>query len=363
MLLPAIFLVSGPDGYSQSQKDKKEEHFEAEVSFSTIYDNNILKYSDKYLDRFMNRQDLGRFHIETYDDIILNQTAEIAATYRIIKKLKSKFNINFSASEYMVNDIKNWYYVSLGYQQYLTKRASFKFFYTYIPHFYVRHFRDEDWVEVYGYTPETFVQFAFAKDSYGFWIQNTFLKNTRVKLSLDYLKYYHNKHYTEYDCKNYVIGISLYQPVHEKLRLELGYEYEHSDAKGYDETGETKEMADDADGTYSEDGFVFGVNWQLPKIKKKKNEAVFRLSYQKRYYLSEHYLEEDREHTGRVDDNFQLALNYSINLNKSLALGAFYKYYMRDSQSESEINTIYLSGEKDYRQSQFGLQLTYDFKF
>jgi hypothetical protein len=363
ILLLIIFLVTGSDGYAQSSKKKKEEHFEAELSFSTIYDDNILKYSDKYLERFMNGQDLGRFHIETYDDLILNQTAELAATYRIIRKLKSKFNINFSASEYLVNDIKNWYFVNVGYQQYLSKKASFKFFYTYIPHFYVRHFRDEDWAAVYGYTPETFVQFAFSKDNYGFWIQNTFFKNTRVKLSLDYLKYYHNKHYTEYDCRNYVIRMSLYQPVHEKVRLELGYEYEHSDAKGYDEEGETKEMADDADATYAEDGYIFGVNWQLPKIKKLKNEVDLRLAYQKRYYLSEHYLEEDREHTGRVDDNFQLAANYSLNLNKSLKLGAFYKFYFRDSDSQSEINEIYLSGEKDYRQNQFGLQLIYDFKF
>jgi hypothetical protein len=362
ILLP-VFLLSNSDVMAQKKSQKKEQHFEVDVSFATIYDNNILKYSDKYIDRFLNGQDTGRFHINTYDDIVLNQTADLSASFRIIKKLKSKFNIYLYANEYMLNNIKNWYYVSFGFQQYITKRASFKLFYSYIPRFYVRHFRDEDWVEVYGYTPETFVQFAFAKDNYGFWIQNTFFKNTRIRLAVDYSQYYHNKHYTEYDCKNYNLGMSLYQPVHDKVKLEFGYEFEHSDARGFDETGETRENADDADATYREDGFVFGVNWELPKMKKIRHDVDVRMAYQKRYYLSKHYLEEDREHTGRVDDNFQLAANYSVNLNKSLKLGTFYKFYMRDSDSESPVNQLYLSGEKDYRQSQFGLQITYDIKF
>jgi hypothetical protein len=349
--------------FSQKKEHKKEKHFEAEVSFATIYDNNILKYSDKYIDRFLNNQDEGRFHISTYDDIILYQSADISATYRIIKKLKSKFNVNFFSNSYMVNNIKNWYFVTLGYQQYLTKRASFKIFYNYLPHYYVRHFRDEDWVDVYGYTPETFVQFAYGKDNYGFWIQNTFFKNTRINLGIDYSKYYHNKHYTEYDCKNYIIGISLYQPVHEKVRLELGYENEHSNAKGYDEPGETKETADDADATYLENGFTFGVNWEMPKIKKTGNSLDVKLGYQKRYYLSQHYLEEDREHVSRVDDNVQLVATYNVYLSKAFKLGAFYRFNFRRSDSDSPINELYLAAEKNYNQSQFGLQITYDIKF
>jgi hypothetical protein len=363
ILLLLIFLLSGHQVSAQKKPAKKEDHFEAQVSFATLYDNNILKYSDKYLDRFMNNQDTGRFHINSYDDILLYQSADLSATYRIIKKLKSKFNVNFFSYEYMFNNIKNWYFVGLGYQQYITKKASFKLYYTYIPHYYVRHFRDEDWVDVYGYTPETFVQFAYAKDNYGFWIQNTFLKNTRIRLAVDYLKYYHNKHYTEYDCKNYIVGASLYQPVNEKVRLEFGYEYEYSDAKGYDQTGETKETANDADATYKEYGFAFGANWELPKIKKTEHDVDFKLGYQKRYYLSEHYLEEDREHAGRIDDNVQLVAAYHVVLNKSFELSAYYRYYMRNSHSDNVINQAYLSGEKDYRQSQFGLQLTYDIKF
>lgn len=363
LLVMGLSFCINPDVSAQKKAEKKEKHFEAEVSFAAIYDNNILKYSDKYIDRFLNNQDEGRFHISTYDDIILYQSADIAATYRIIKKLKSKFNVNFFSNSYMVNNIKNWYFVTLGYQQYLTKKASFKIFYNYLPHYYVRHFRDEDWVDVYGYIPETFVQFAYSKDNYGFWIQNTFFKNTRINLGFDYSKYYHNKHYTEYDCKNYIIGLSVYQPLNEKVRLELGYENEHSDAKGYDEPGETKETANDADATYIENGFVLGLNWELPEIKKTAHSLDLKAAYQNRYYLSKHYLEEDREHTGRVDDNVQFSAIYNVELSKAFTLKAFYRFYMRNSASVSPVNQLYLAAEKDYDQSQFGLQLIYNIKF
>ena len=313
---------------AQTKKKKKEKHFEVGVGLSTIYDNNILKYSDKYIERFLNNQDTGRFHIESYDDVIINQSAEFAATYRIIKDLKTRFNVNYFFNAYAVNGIKNWYFVNIGVAAvYYRKRPVLRSSTIIFPGFMFAISGTKTGSDVYGYTPETFVQFAFAKDNYGFWIQNTFFKNTRVRLALDYSKYYHNKHYTEYDCKNIIGGVALYQPLHEKVRLELGYEYEHSDAKGYDEPGETREGADDADATYNEYGFVLGVDWKLPEIKKKEHDLDVKLAYQKRYYLSEHYLEEDREHVSRVDDNIQLVVNYNFELNKSFTLGAFYRYY------------------------------------
>ena len=363
LILVLILLLPFRQAEAQKKPAKKEKHFEVELGLAAMYDDNILKYSDKCLERFMNGQDYGRFHIDAYDDIIFNQSGEIAATYRIIKGLKTRFNVNYFFNSYVVNDIKNWYFVNIGLQQFITKKASFKIFYNYIPRYYVRHFRDDDWVQVYGYTPETFVQFPYARENYGFWIQNTFFKNTRVRLAFDYSKYYHNKHYTEYDCKNYVFGATLYQPIHEKLKLEIGYEYEYSDAKGYDQPGETKETADDADATNHEYGFGIGLNYEFPKICKKENDIDLKVGYQQRTYLSQHFLEEDPEHVSRVDDNVQVSLAYNFQLSKAFTIGAFYKYYFRDSGAKSPFNDLYVSVEKDYKQNQAGLQIKYNIKF
>ncbi|HPI85942.1 MAG TPA: hypothetical protein PLR01_06180 [Bacteroidales bacterium] len=359
-----LFLVFGMQtAAAQKKSSKKEKHFEAEIKFGSMYDDNILKYSGKYIDRFINRQDSGRFHIKTYDDIVFITAADLSATYRIFKDLKTRINGSIYSNMYATNGVKNWYYFTLGLTQNVTKKASFRVSYSHIPRFYVRHFRDADRVEIYGYTPETFVPFSFAKDNYGFWFQNTFLKSTRVRLSFDLARYFHNKHYTEYDCNSYIFGISVSQPLHKKVKIEAAYEFEHSDAKGYDEPGETRETADDADATYNEYAFALGLNWELPKIRKKTHEIDLNATYQNRVYFSEHFLEEDPEHTGRVDDVVLVTANYNLQVSKSFTLGAFYKFFMRNSNSSSEINSEYLSEEKDYRQDQVGLQVVYNLKF
>lgn len=371
LLLPVLLILlilTGGNTLAQNKQTKKETkkkevEFDVNVGLNTFYDDNILKYSDKYLERFMNNQDQGRFHIETYDDVVLSPSLKLASTYPLFGKMNTRVNADFLYNHYIVNDVKNWSSFTLGIQQFITKKASFKLSYSYIPEFYVRHFRDEDWVDVLGYVPETFVPYSFAKENYGIWAQNTFFKNTRIRGSINYALYYHNEHYTEYDCKNWVFGLTLYQPLHKKVRMELGWEFTTSDAKGYDEPFETRETSDDADATYEEDVFMLAITWQLPKMLKKNHDINFDGEYLKRYYTTNNYLEEDPEHAGRVDDAWRCFFTYSISLSKSFEASAFYKWYGRNTSSESEFNELYLAAEKDFRQNQYGIGVSYTFDY
>jgi hypothetical protein len=369
MLLLYFFLMSDFAAFAQ-EKDKKKKAFdwEAQLGLATFYDNNILKYSEKYLDRFLNNEDYGRFHIDTYDDVILKPSLQIGTTFQIFKKQKSKINFSYNYSGYIVNEIKNWQFISLGFQQSFHKKASFRVYYSYVPEFYVRHFRDEDLVNYYkevsgfGYIPETFVPFSFAKDNYGIWVQNTFFKSTRIRLSFDYAQYFHNVHYTEYDCKNLTYGFLITQSITKKIKVEAGYEFATSDAKAYDEPGETKETSNDADATFEEDGITFTISWQIPDVLKHKHSLDAGVTYDEKYYTTDHYVEEDPEHAGRMDKNLTMSFAYNFRIHKSFDLSAFYKWYGRDSGSPSW-NDAYLSVEKDYKQSQVGLELTYKLKF
>jgi hypothetical protein len=136
-----------------------------------------------------------------------------------------------------------------------------------------------------------------------------------------------------------------------------------SDAKGYDQPGENKENSDDSDASYEEDGYRLGITWQLPRIKKFDHTLDAEFEFEKRYFTSKHYLELDREHAGRIDDVFQMDFTYSIKLSKSLKLSAFYNYYLRDTYTSAVENQEYLSAEKDYRQNQVGLKISYNLKF
>lgn len=366
ILLLAVLILPSENTFSQDKKKstkKKKPEFDVSVGLNSFYDDNILKYSDKYLQRFMNNQDSGRFHIETYDDVVFNPSVKLGATFRLFGKMASKINADFYYNYYTLNDVKNWGYFNLGFQQFLTKKASVKFYYSYIPDFYVRHFRDDDWVEVYRYTPITFQPYAFSKESYNLYAQNTFFKNTRLRGSVSYALYYHNVHFTEYDCKNWVFALNLLQPVHKKVKLELGWEFTTSDAKGYDEPFETRETSDDADATFVEDVYTLAVTWELPEVLKMKNRAVIDTEYAKRFYTTKNYLEEDPEHAGRVDDAWRCFFTWDLDLSKSFEFSAFYKWYGRNTTTLAEENQEYLSAEKNYRQNQVGIGLTYSLNY
>lgn len=363
IMLIFIFAASSQALAEKKKKSKKTKHINAEFSLETTYDDNILKYSKKYLERFMNREDEGRFHIKTYDDIILNPALELGTSLKIFKKRKTDFTFKYSYNWYMVNNVKDWSMFYAGVEQDLTKKASFKLLYIYIPEFYVRHFRDVDYVDIYGYTPQTFVPFSFSKDNFGFWIQNTFFKSTRLRFYLYYSRYYHNSHYTEYDSKNLSYRIQIFQDITKNLRFDFSYEFSTSDAKGYDEAGETKAFSDDADATNEGDDFNLGLLWRLPRIKKHYNSLSLDVTYAKKYYTTNHFVELDEEHAGRVDKNIDYGISYRIKINKSMYLSAFYKWYSRDSNTTSDINSEYVSNEKDYRQSRVGLEYTWKFNF
>jgi hypothetical protein len=327
--------LSGQETTKAKQK-KKTRSYELKIGLSGFYDDNILKYSEKYLDRFMNNEDFGRFHIETYDDFIIKPSLQLAGTYRIFKKKRTRFNISTNYSAYMVNDVKNWAFFSVGVQQSFAKRASARFAYSYIPEFYVRHFRDQDLVELFGYTSGTFVPFSFSKDNYALWVQNTFLKNTQIRLTFDYMVYYHNQYYTEYDCKNYKYGIEINQPLSKKVNLMVGFAFTQSNPKGYDEPFETIETSDDADATFENDDYTLGLSWQLPDLKKQKQNLSADIGYSKRYYTTEKSAFDDAEHSGRVDDVLSISASYSISLSKSFDLSLFYNLNLRDSWTTSE---------------------------
>jgi len=364
LLMFIIFSISNGDAFAEEKnKKKKKDTWEVKAKLAAIYDDNILKYSDKYLDRFMKQQDEGRFHIDTYDDFILFTSLGLSKTFRIFGKQKTIFNGEVSRRTYAVNSVKDWNYFTVGIRQYITKYLSFKILYSYIPDFYVRHFRDEQWVDIYGYNSNTFTPYAFSKDNYGFWIQNTFFKNTRIKFTLYYSPYYHNKHYTEYDSKNWTYGIQLYQKLHKKFRVDVGYQYVTSDAKGYDASYETPETTNGPDATYVEDRFVFGFDWKLPRIKKLRHSFDAKCLIFNRYYSSEHPWQTDRLHAGRVDNNLRFYVNYKLRLNKSWQLTAYYNWLGRDSGTTADLNNDYVSNEKDYRQNIFGLMVAYTLKF
>ncbi|MCF8365826.1 MAG: hypothetical protein K9H16_08595, partial [Bacteroidales bacterium] len=283
-LVFSFFLYSATAVNAQKKTKKNKPEISFEIDLATYYDDNILKYSEKYIERFLNNEDQGRFHIKTYDDMIVSTGLDVNLGYKLFGKMKSEIDASVDYTRYLVNDIKSFSNFGIGFRQDISKKLSLRIFYDYTPEFYVRHFRDDDWVAVYGYTEETFTPYVFAKDNYGITAQYDLFKNTRVRLYYYFSKYYHNKDYTEYDSDNNLYRIKIEQKLHKNFSLDLTYQFVTSDAKGYDQPGESKGTSDDGDATYEEDGYIFGLVWKMPRIKNRYHSLEFETVIYNRYF-------------------------------------------------------------------------------
>lgn len=359
---PSETITTKSNKKKSNEKKKSKFDFDLEFGMRTMYDDNILKYSDKYLEKFMNHEDEGRFHINTYDDIVLRPSFQVVVSNKLINNLKTEFDLNFNRSFYLNNNIKTWDYFSAGLRQYYSKRGSVKVSYSYIPDFYIRHYRDEDFTDVIGFIPESFKTMAFSKESYGIWAHQTFLKNTGVRLSLNYMRYFYNSFYTEYDSKDLSYEIKLYQPITDDFRIQIVYSFTKSNAKGFDDPGETYENSNDADATFVDNSYSTSINWKIPTVFGLKHNITLEGEFGERYFTTKHFLEVDPLHAGREDKNLSLSFSYDVSLTKSINATLFYNFLQRSTNSKAEINQEMVSAEKNYKQNQIGLSLVYQFK-
>ncbi len=359
-----IFLLAWGRICAQSKDDKVFQYLNIELELGSVYNDNILNYSDYYLTKFLNKQDSGRFHINTSDGLVLDQSIKIAPVFKFFGKNKTVLEGDFSRQSYINNKIKNWNKFNFSIKQYFKNKIIINLSYSYIPEFYIRHYRDDDLADVYGYTPETFQPFGFAKNDYGIWIEKAFFKHnsTRLRLSFNNEQYFYNKYYTEYDCNNENYAISIYQSIKDKIKFKLGYRFIVSNAKGFDEFQETKDNSDDSDPSYKADAYSGTVRYPLPRIFNKQHTIGVDAEYKRSCFTSMHYLQTDRLHAGRIDDVYKMGINYEIKLSRPLRISGFYKWYKRDSDTRAEANKEYVSQEKDCTQQQFGLAVTYYFK-
>ena len=88
-----LFLIVNEKLNAGDNPEKKVDHWRINLSLSPYYDSNILKYSEKYIERFKNGEDAGRFHINRIDDLTLGYALGVTYSDEIIGKLKTYFGL------------------------------------------------------------------------------------------------------------------------------------------------------------------------------------------------------------------------------------------------------------------------------
>ena len=313
--------------------------------------------------RFVNNEDEGRFHVKKYDDLVFDYSARLAYSKNILENLRSIISAKIDFNQYSFNTIKSWISYDLGWQQYINKKTIIMLSYSYLPDFYIAHYRDDDWTKIYGYTSETFQRYSFSKTDYSLWVQHSFSDETKARIYFSHTKYFYNEHFTEYDSDNFMFGGRVFHDLSNKITIDAGYKYTSSNAKGFDEPFETKQNSDDNDATYYEHVFSAGIEYKMPKIFRLNNTISISAEFILRDYTTEHSVESDPLHAERNDFNYRLYLDYNIDILNNFSAGVFLNLLFRDADTSIEMNREYVSDEKDYNQFQLGLDFNYKFQF
>lgn len=345
------------------QVKKKTSPWELKYTFASIYDNNILKYSDKYLSSFDSGLDNGRFHINSAADLVLTNHFLIKKAFYLIDGRKSIPSIELRFKNYPQNSVKDFWSFQLGWRQYIGKSTSFKIAFAHIPNYYVRHYRDEDWTNNVGFTPESFRAFEFSKSEVSTWFKNYFFKKTQTIFYFSYFWYLHSPDFIEYNSNNFLTGFRIKQTIDKKISIHGGYNFVTSSARGYDSFGETINNSDDVNASFVNHTLYAGAEIKMPKLFSSQSKITLTGYYRYRVYTTANTPESDPLHAGRADNVVNVIGMYKVKLIKFIEVAGYLAWNLRNSGSEFLLNEETISTEKDYNQFLLGLRFRFNFLF
>jgi len=336
--------------------------WDLQYSLSGIYDNNILRYSDKYLGRFNIGTDAGRFYINNTDGIVLRNEIELEKKLNVFGH-KAIPSVDIFFKNYVGSSIKDFWMFDLGWRQWIATKTSFKINFSYLPYYYVKHFRDKDLIPIFGYSDAAFAPFEFSKKEISGFFRNHLFTNTQMTIFLAYSYYKHNENFREFDSNDYLAGLLFRQELSRKVKVKIGFNFSLSEAKGYDQPGENKTNSDDIDASFNEHCIYAGAELKLPDFIFFNNSFYLTGYYDKRIYRSDKPVSIDQIHPGRMDNYFDVYAMYKVFILPYFDFSMIFSWQRRSSWSDNPANSVLISDEKDYDSYNIGLRGRYRIKF
>ncbi len=346
VLVLICILAISPPSFS-----KGELPLTLKVSYSSAYDDNILNYSNRDLDRFENNAESYPSEITTTDDWINTFNLRAYNDFNLGRKFKFRPYYSYRISLNAVNQVKNLQ------SHYFLARFSYKYRaylymqYSYVPGYYLRIYRDRDLDEYHtcdfnSYRPS--LRLRFRQPPY----------QIEGQLGREFI--YYNKYFTEYDSEGTYWGIKGSYKTPINLNLSLGYQLKTSDNVGFDQNiqvspAELVEDTEYGDSSYEEDRFRINLSYPLPL--KAPWDWELGLDYQRRirYYQSELNLSDDPFHTGREDDRILITPSIKFSSSFDLDFKLEYTYDQRETDSpEPSVSSV-----KNFKNHTIELTVTY----
>lgn len=332
------------------------------VSASSLYNDNILRFSERDENRFRTGDESLKTSLETVDDVEnefqINPSFRWRAPHKLMLiahyRLKFVHRVKNNFTDYQTHSLSLYLRPRVSGYKWVANFSVFA-----IPSFYLRVYRDRDLNEWHA---ARFSNWLY-RGSTAYRISD----RLRLEGRLGYGTYYYNSKFTEYDSEyfEYTGGCSII--LIGDWTLQSFYTRRISDNIGSDQitltaplSGESLVLEDTeyGDSDYHEDDINLDLSGRLRFIKLIRTRAGVDFRFRRRVYTTDRPLDEDPFHRSRLDRRGQLTPSLTFAVHSQLDLLAYFTYEERQSTSDYSG----LPPSKDFIRREIGLVLKFQIR-
>ncbi len=352
-ILSVIVFILITQADSASGFDLSISPTDLKFELTSKYNDNILRYSPRDIDRFLNRTEYYTSKLTTYDD--WNNDFRVKFYFRGPKLFEYPLRFKYFGkfSHFMRNPLKNYGNHTLLISQRVSKALEFDFRYFYMPYYYLREYCDRDFN-----SPQS-CYFSDHKARIGFDYK---LNNmTRITLRTQYEQIYFNQYFTEYDSEIWSYEAEIYHKFTWDFRIIIYGGFALSNNVGFSNSrliGESSEFLEDAeygDSSYREELYQTEIRYRIRNLL--KEDTWFSLQYKLRHriYTTDNSLANDPFHAGRLDDRHRIVFSIRRPITAKIDVALSYTREWRRTQSDYQT----VIDIKNFDQNVMGISLTY----
>ena len=317
------------------------------------YDDNILRYSDRDIDRFVDQTEYSLSKISSTDDWKNDFRLKFYFDGPRIFKKPLKIRYFVKTSSYFKNSFKNYLNHAVYIRQEVRKIVEFDFKYFFMPEYYLREYNDRDLDEYHSC--------YFADEQIRFGISVKPMKSIEIGLQVEDETLYYNKNFTEYDSESRFSNVYYIQKIGKDISIAFNYGFKESDNIGYIPVvtsliyPEVVEDSEYGDSSYESDIYEVSLGYRLRSKSGKDTNFALGYKLRNRFYTTDNLLNDDPFHAGREDKRSNLSFDITQELSDRVDFGISYLRDWRKVDSLSET----VSDIKDFKQNIYSLTLSF----
>jgi hypothetical protein len=361
MCLLVCLILTAPSALARKRNTLPEWEWHLVASLGSGYNDNILGFSNRDRNAFLDKQPTFRTPVETLDDAQSSLLLKPEIRWRAPLKLMVSGEYRFKYVSRAKNPFTNYQSHALavnvrprvaGYNWSAGFRALT------VPSFYMRVYRDRDFL--------TYESARYRNWDYEASFKYRFFEPLWLEAKAGYGTYYYNRLFTEFDSKYRELGGGASYALPWDITLSGTYLRRLSDNVGKNQAGVLNNLinpdesgdSEYGDADFHEDEVGGTASAYIPWIRFARTEASVGYRFRRRAYISNQPLYQDPFHRGRLDKRGEFTTGISAQLTRQLGVEGFFAYEERHTDSDEPIVPLL----KNFIRREIGLVLTYNIR-